>query len=34
VLMEVEVNEPALGLDLVQGAAERFADALFRRCRM
>lgn len=34
VLMEVEVNEPALGLDLAQGAAERFADALFRRCRM
>jgi glutathione synthase/RimK-type ligase-like ATP-grasp enzyme len=28
VTMEVEVNEPGLGLDLVPGAAERFADAL------
>ena len=28
VLMEVEVNEPGLGLDLVPGAADRFADAL------
>lgn len=27
-VMEVEVNEPALGLHLVAGAAERFADAL------
>lgn len=31
VLMEVEVNEPGLGLDLAQGSAERFADALLRR---
>ena len=31
VLMEVEVNEPGLGLDLVQGSAERFADALLKR---
>ena len=30
-LMEVEVNEPGLGLDLVAGAAERFADALIAR---
>jgi glutathione synthase/RimK-type ligase-like ATP-grasp enzyme len=30
VLMEVEVNEPGLGLDLVPGAADRFADALVR----
>ena len=30
VLMEVEVTEPGLGLDLVPGAAERFADALVR----
>ena len=28
VLMEVEVNEPGLGLDLVPGAGDRFADAL------
>ncbi|MEM8922543.1 MAG: hypothetical protein AAGD35_03505 [Actinomycetota bacterium] len=27
-VMEVEVNEPALGLNLVHGAAERFAEAL------
>jgi glutathione synthase/RimK-type ligase-like ATP-grasp enzyme len=33
VLMEVEVNEPGLGLDLVPGAAERFAEALLRRLR-
>jgi len=31
VLMEVEVNEPGLGLHLVPGAAERFADALVGR---
>jgi hypothetical protein len=31
VVMEVEVNEPALGLDLVPGAADRFADALLAR---
>jgi glutathione synthase/RimK-type ligase-like ATP-grasp enzyme len=30
-LIEVEVNEPALGLDLVADAAERFADALLAR---
>jgi hypothetical protein len=30
-LMEVEVNEPGLGLDLVGGAADRFADALLAR---
>jgi glutathione synthase/RimK-type ligase-like ATP-grasp enzyme len=30
-LMEVEVNEPGLGLDLVAGAAERFADAIIAR---
>jgi glutathione synthase/RimK-type ligase-like ATP-grasp enzyme len=30
VVMEVEVNEPGLGLDLVPGAAERFAAALER----
>jgi glutathione synthase/RimK-type ligase-like ATP-grasp enzyme len=30
VLMEVEVNEPGLGLDLVPDAADRFADALLR----
>jgi glutathione synthase/RimK-type ligase-like ATP-grasp enzyme len=29
VLMEVEVNEPALGLHLAPGAAERFCDALY-----
>jgi hypothetical protein len=29
--MEVEVNEPGLGLDLALGSAERFADALVRR---
>ena len=28
VLMEVEVNEPGLGLDLVPGTGDRFADAL------
>ena len=31
VVMEVEVNEPGLGLDLVEGAGERFADALLAR---
>jgi glutathione synthase/RimK-type ligase-like ATP-grasp enzyme len=31
VLMELEVNEPGLGLDLASGSAERFADALRRR---
>jgi glutathione synthase/RimK-type ligase-like ATP-grasp enzyme len=31
VLMEVEVNEPGLGLHLAPGAADRFADALLRR---
>jgi len=30
-LIEVEVNEPGLGLDLVAGAADRFADALLAR---
>ncbi|HEU5193706.1 MAG TPA: glutathione synthetase [Methylomirabilota bacterium] len=30
-LMEVEVNDPGLGLDLVGGAADRFADALLAR---
>jgi glutathione synthase/RimK-type ligase-like ATP-grasp enzyme len=32
-LMEVEVNEPGLGLHLGSGAAERFADALLARLR-
>jgi glutathione synthase/RimK-type ligase-like ATP-grasp enzyme len=32
-LMEVEVNEPALGLDLVPGSPERFAEALLARHR-
>jgi glutathione synthase/RimK-type ligase-like ATP-grasp enzyme len=31
VLMEVEVNEPGLGLHLALGAADRFADALLHR---
>lgn len=31
VLMEVEVNEPGLGLHLAPGAAERFADVLLQR---
>jgi glutathione synthase/RimK-type ligase-like ATP-grasp enzyme len=31
VLMELEVNEPGLGLDLVDGAADRFAEALLAR---
>ena len=31
VVMEVEVNEPGLGLDLAPGAADRFADALVAR---
>lgn len=31
VLMELEVNEPALGLHLAPGSADRFADALLRR---
>jgi glutathione synthase/RimK-type ligase-like ATP-grasp enzyme len=30
-VMEVEVNEPGLGMDLVPGAADRFADALLAR---
>jgi len=30
-LMEVEVNEPDLGMDLVPGSADRFADALLAR---
>jgi glutathione synthase/RimK-type ligase-like ATP-grasp enzyme len=30
-LMEVELNEPALGLDLAPGSADRFADALVGR---
>jgi glutathione synthase/RimK-type ligase-like ATP-grasp enzyme len=30
VLMEVEVNEPGLGLNLAPGSADRFADALLR----
>jgi glutathione synthase/RimK-type ligase-like ATP-grasp enzyme len=31
VVMEVEVNEPGLGLDLATDSADRFADALLRR---
>ena len=31
VLMEVEVNEPGLGMDLVPGAGKRFAEALLAR---
>ena len=31
VLMELEVNEPGLGLDLAPGSADRFAEALLRR---
>ena len=31
VLMELEVNEPGLGLDLAPGAADRFAEAILRR---
>lgn len=31
VLMEVELNEPGLGLDLAPGSADRFADALLSR---
>ena len=31
ILMELEVNEPDLGMDLAPGAAERFADALLAR---
>jgi hypothetical protein len=31
--MEVEVNEPGLGLHLGSGVAERFADALLARLR-
>jgi glutathione synthase/RimK-type ligase-like ATP-grasp enzyme len=31
VLMEVEVNEPGLGLHLAPGAGDRFAEALLRR---
>jgi glutathione synthase/RimK-type ligase-like ATP-grasp enzyme len=34
VLMEVEVNEPGLGLDLAQDSADRFADALLRRLNL
>jgi glutathione synthase/RimK-type ligase-like ATP-grasp enzyme len=30
-LMEVEVNEPGLGMDLVPGSADRFADAILAR---
>lgn len=30
-VMEVEVNEPALGLHLAPGAADRFAEALLAR---
>ena len=30
-LIEVEVNEPGLGLDVVDGAADRFAEAILRR---
>jgi glutathione synthase/RimK-type ligase-like ATP-grasp enzyme len=30
-LMEVEVNEPGLGMHLAAGSAERFADALLAR---
>jgi glutathione synthase/RimK-type ligase-like ATP-grasp enzyme len=33
VLMEVEVNEPGLGLHLAPGAADRFAEALIARLR-
>ena len=33
VLMEVEVNEPGLGLHLVPGAGDRFAEALVGRLR-
>ncbi len=29
--MELEVNEPGLGMHLVPGAADRFADALLAR---
>jgi hypothetical protein len=29
--MEVELNEPGLGLQLAPGSADRFADALLRR---
>jgi len=31
VVMEMEVNEPALGLELVDGAADRFAEAVLAR---
>ena len=31
VLMELEINEPALGLHLAPGSADRFAEALLRR---
>ena len=31
VVMEVEVNEPGLGMDLAPGSGERFADALLAR---
>jgi hypothetical protein len=33
VLMEVEVNEPGLGLHLASGAGDRFAEALVARLR-
>jgi glutathione synthase/RimK-type ligase-like ATP-grasp enzyme len=33
VLMEVEVNEPGLGLHLAPGAGDRFAEALAARLR-
>ena len=31
VLMELELNEPGLGLDLAPGSPERFAEAVLRR---
>ena len=31
VLMEVEVNEPRLGMHLAPGAGDRFVEALLRR---
>jgi hypothetical protein len=30
-VMELEVNEPGLGMHLTPGAADRFADALLAR---
>ena len=32
ILMELEVNEPGLGLDLAPRSADRFAEALLRHC--